>query len=93
MSCRELNRLIGTAMVEPDFRQALLGGWRAEALAAFDLTSEERAVLLGIEASNLQGFARALYNWISADNGAVPLPSSMVERYLREREALGAGSP
>lgn len=90
MSCRELNRLIGMAMVEPRFREALLGGRREEALDAFDLTPEEKAVLLGIQAPTLQDFAQALYGWMSAGNGALPFPVGTVERYLREREVIGA---
>ncbi len=90
MSCRELNRLIGTAMVEPRFREVLLGDRREEALGAFDLTPEEKAVLLSIQAPTLQGFAQALYHWMSARNGALPFPVGTVERYLREREVLGA---
>lgn len=88
MSRRELNRLIGTAMVETRFREVLLSDQREEALAAFDLTPEEKAILLNIQASTLQGFAQALYGWMSARNGALPFPVGAVERYLCEREAL-----
>ncbi len=90
MSYRELNRLIGMAMVDPRFRKALLDGRREEVLAAFDLTPEETAVLMGIQASNLQDFAQDLYGWMSAKNGALPFPVGVVEQYLREREATGA---
>jgi|YNPNPStandDraft_1061719.scaffolds.fasta_scaffold13180_3 hypothetical protein len=89
MSCRELNRLIGMAMVEPRFREALLGLRREEVLADFILTPEEKAALLAIQSPTLQGFAQALYHWMSTRNGAIPLPASMVERYLEQRAIAG----
>jgi len=76
-------------MVDPHFREALLGLRREEVLAEFTLTPEEKAVLLAIQSPTLQGFAQVLYNWMSTRNGAIPLPASTVERYLEQRTIAG----
>ncbi|MGC8873040.1 MAG: Os1348 family NHLP clan protein [Chloroflexia bacterium] len=64
MSRRALERLVGTALVDSTFRERLLNGGRREAIAAFDLTPEERAQVLSIRAEDLQEFARALNGWL-----------------------------
>ena len=69
MSMRELDRLTGTALAEPGFCEALLGDRRPEALTSFDLTAEERTMLLCIQARTLREFAQTLYGWMSERNG------------------------
>jgi hypothetical protein len=69
MSHRELDRLTGTALAEPDFCAALLSDGRPDALAGFDLTAEERTMLMRIQAHTLQEFAQTLYRWMSERNG------------------------
>jgi hypothetical protein len=69
MSLRELNRLVGTAMSDPRFCEALLGDGRGEKICTFDLTVEEQTVLLRIRASTLQEFAQGLYRWMN-DGGS-----------------------
>ena len=69
MSMRELDRLTGTALAEPAFCEALLGDRRPEALTSFDLTAEERTMLLCIRARTLREFAQTLYGWMSERNG------------------------
>jgi hypothetical protein len=70
MCLRELDRLIGTAMTDTRFCDAFLNSHRQEAIVAFDLTAEEQAVLLRIQARTLQEFAQALYQWMSAHEHA-----------------------
>jgi hypothetical protein len=74
MSLRELDRLTGTALAEPGFCEALLGDRRPEALGGFDLTAEERTMLMCIQARTLREFAQTLHRWMSERNGhQVPL--------------------
>jgi hypothetical protein len=70
MSTRVLEELIGTAVIDPRFREDLLNGKRREAIASFDLTPEEKAVLLGIDAQTLQEFARVLDRWLNEEDMA-----------------------
>jgi hypothetical protein len=60
MSHRALQRIVGTAVTDPEFCVDLLNGKRQAILAAFDLSAEERSILLEIEASSLQEFASCL---------------------------------
>ena len=60
MSHRALQRIIGTAVTDPEFCTDLLDGRRQTLLAAFDLSAEERNILLAIEAGSLQEFASRL---------------------------------
>jgi hypothetical protein len=61
-----LQEVIGMAIVDPDFRRSLLEK-PGRAVAEFDLTSEEAAALMSIQASSFQGFATQLHNWIERD--------------------------
>jgi hypothetical protein len=60
MSHRALQRVIGTAVTDPQFCTDLLDGKRRSILEPFDLTAEERHILLAIEAGSLQEFAARL---------------------------------
>ena len=64
MSVQQLNVLVGTAVVDPQFQEALLNGQRREMIAPFELTDEERGVVLSIQAENLQDFAQILHDWL-----------------------------
>lgn len=60
MSHQALQKIIGTAVTDPEFCTDLLDGKRQTVLAAFDLSTEEQGILLTIEASSLQEFASQL---------------------------------
>jgi len=61
-----LQTLLGTAMIDGQFCERLLNGYRQELLPKFQLTDEEHRFLLGIKADSLQGFAAAVDEWLSA---------------------------
>jgi hypothetical protein len=63
MSSHGIHEVIGTAIIDRAFCRALLEGDRETLLAAFDLSPEERRVLLDIQADSLQGFAQRVYDW------------------------------
>jgi hypothetical protein len=68
MSHRALQRIIGTAVTDPQFCVDLLDGKRRSILDAFDLTAEERRILLAIEANSLQEFAARLEERLESRN-------------------------
>ena len=61
MSTTSLQTLIGTVLIDREFCKEWLNGKRLTLLADFDLTDEERKVVLGIETNSIQGFAGGLY--------------------------------
>lgn len=64
MSYVALQVLVGTALTDPAFRDSLLNGQRPNILRRFDLTDEERGVLMRIEADTLREFAAQLDSWL-----------------------------
>jgi len=66
MSVTGLQSLIGTALIDPEFCKRLLSGKHPALLAEFDLTDEEREVVLAIETDSIQEFTVRLYEWLTA---------------------------
>lgn len=60
---RGLSEVIGTALVDDRFRQALLRNPQ-EAVAAFDLETDEVRALACIRAHTLEQFAEQLVSWL-----------------------------
>ncbi len=76
MQHKSLNQLLCAATVNGRFREMLLRD-PAQAIAAgyfdhsFCLTSEERDLVVGIQAGKLEDFAAQVYHWMSGNgNGA-----------------------
>ncbi len=61
-----LQHIVGAAIVDAKFRQALLSR-SAAALSGFPLTFEEREAISAIRADSMQDFAQELPGWISRD--------------------------
>lgn len=57
---RNIDALIWRAFTDTGFRKGLLNGSRPELVDALELTAEERAAVLAVEADSLEGFAGAL---------------------------------
>ncbi len=55
-----LEDVVGSAIIDRDFRVGLLNGKRARLLSQFDLSPEEHQVLMDIRAESLESFARQL---------------------------------
>jgi hypothetical protein len=72
MKHQGLNQLLCAATVNGRFRETLLRN-PAQALAAgyldhtFSLTQEERDLVVGIQAHQLEDFAAQIYHWISGN--------------------------
>jgi hypothetical protein len=56
----ELNRLLGTAMLDSDFLRRVLSAERAVALQGFKLSPEERSTILASQACTLTELSREL---------------------------------
>ncbi len=74
MSQMTLQTLVGTALIDREFRHDFLNGRRPTLLTRFDLTEEEREVVLGIEAESLQEFAAQLCKWLKAEESFISYP-------------------
>ncbi len=64
MSAAAIDELVGWALIDERIREELLGPRRAEVLARYDLTEEERLWLLQVRANDLHSFAAAAARWI-----------------------------
>jgi hypothetical protein len=69
MCVKQLNILVGTAVINRGTREALLNGQRAEIIEDYALTNEEREFVLGIKAETVQEFAQALETWLDLQAG------------------------
>ena len=78
MSQMALQILVGTALTDPRFCHGLLNGSRHTLLAEFDLTDEEREVVLGVEAGSIQEFAAQLCEWLKAQESPMSHPPTAV---------------
>ncbi|HEX9016276.1 MAG TPA: Franean1_4349 family RiPP [Chloroflexota bacterium] len=70
-----LEKLIGTALVDGEFRSNLLDSPVAAA-TGFELTREEMEVLKSAHASTLEELADFIYSWISS----LPRPQRATQR-------------
>jgi hypothetical protein len=64
VSHEALQAIVGTALIDKEFRQAMLNGSRDRAIEQFELSPDEREVVMSIEAGTLEQFAWQLHNWI-----------------------------
>lgn len=60
MSKMKLNAIAAQALLDEDFKSALLNGKRRENLRAFELNEEEIQAIMSIEAMDLDQFIRRL---------------------------------
>jgi hypothetical protein len=91
MQHKSLNQLLCAATVNGRFRETLLCN-PAKALATgygehtFALTSEERELVLGIQAHRLEDFAAQVYGWLSTNgNGNGHKQAGRARRELTAR--------
>ncbi len=68
-----LEEVVGNAIIDREFLAGLLNGKRARLLSQFDLSPEERQVLMNIRAESLESFASQLYGWVQSQRGTRPL--------------------
>ena len=68
MSQQALQAIVGTAIIDREFRQTLLSS-SEKAVAGFDLTLEEFQAITAIQAKTFEEFAGELHQWIIRSNG------------------------
>ena len=66
MSLREMEWVIGQAIISDALRRGLLGHRRAELLKSFNFSEKEREFLLKIQADTFVEFAQAVTDYISS---------------------------
>lgn len=64
MAFEMLQAVVGTALIDSDFRRAILNGSRHSAIARFDLSYAETDAVMSIQAETLEQFAGQLDQWI-----------------------------
>ena len=91
MSQMALHTLVGTALTDSKFCHNLLNGRRRTLLTEFDLTNEEREVVLGVEAESIQAFAAQLCEWLNVQESLVShSPTAVSAPYPPLRSPVGA---
>jgi hypothetical protein len=63
MAYERLQAVVGTALIDSGFRRSLLAK-SYSALAEFNLSSEEVAAVMSVDADTLQEFAGQLHQWM-----------------------------
>ncbi|MCB9135747.1 MAG: hypothetical protein H6636_09990 [Anaerolineales bacterium] len=69
MSRFNLNAIATKALLDHKFQADILNGHRKERLNEFDLSDDEKRVVLSIEAKNVDQFVTRLGNWMYAIEG------------------------
>ncbi len=85
MAYESLQAVVGTAVIDTAFRNALLNGSRSRVISGFNLSREEVDAVMGIRADSLEQFAGQLHQWISRAEGSADSPSLALPMGLRAR--------
>jgi hypothetical protein len=70
-----LQAVIGTAVIDKEFRKALLNGSRQRVIQPFNLSREEFDAIMHVRANSLEQFAGQLDQWISRAQGRMEPPT------------------
>jgi hypothetical protein len=70
-----LQTVIGTAVVDSEFRKALLNGSRRYVIQRFNLSRDEFDAVMGVHADSLEQFAGQLDRWILRAQGKMEPPT------------------
>lgn len=88
MRTQSLQMLIGTALIDPGFRRALLNGSRRHVLQSYPFTGEEIERMMAIQADSLEQFAGELHRqFVAASEEPAPLP--LTRAYRARSEPIG----
>lgn len=74
MAYLALRRLIGAALVDRDLYHGLMNGQRSALMAEFDLTEEERQVVVSFEAGSPRDLADAAHTWLKEQTSPMSPP-------------------
>ena len=70
-----LQAVIGTAVIDTEFRKALLNGSRQRVIQPFNLSREEHDAVMRVHADSLEQFAGQLDQWILRAQGRMEPPT------------------
>lgn len=87
MSREQVEAVVGTAVVDREFRRLLLSA-PAKAVGGFDLTAEEIGAITNIRARTLQEFAQKLHRWLTRPQRGRQGGASTARRRRRLRLAV-----
>jgi hypothetical protein len=75
MAYEMLQAVIGAAVIDSEFRKALMNGSRRLVVENFDLTHEEVNAVMSIRADTLEQFAEQLDQWIMEQQNQIEPPT------------------
>jgi len=75
MSKLHINAIVTRALLDDEFKAAILNGQRKARLAAFDLTDKERETILSIKSHTLDQFVDQLEIWLENSDWRVKIPA------------------
>jgi hypothetical protein len=75
MQYEALQAMIGMAVIDQEFRKALLNGSRRYVIQRFPLTREEFETVMAVRADSLDQFAKQLDQWILQAQGKTEPPA------------------
>ncbi|MEW5717819.1 MAG: Os1348 family NHLP clan protein [Chloroflexota bacterium] len=75
MAHESLQAVIGTAVIDTEFRKALLNGSRQRVIQRFALSREEFDAVMRVRADSLEQFAGQLDQWILRAQGRAEPPA------------------
>jgi len=75
MPHESLQAVIGTAVVDSEFRKALLNGSRRYVIQRFNLSRDEFDAVMRVHADSLEQFAGQLDRWILRAQGKMEPPT------------------
>ena len=70
-----LQAVIGTAVIDTEFRKALLNGSRQHVIQRFNMSREEFDAVMHVRADSLEQFAWQLDQWIRHAQGKLEPPT------------------
>lgn len=81
MAHESLQAVIGTAVIDTEFRRALLNGSRRRVVQRFNLSHEEFDAVMDVRANSLEQFAGQLDRWIQHTQGQMEPPALVALPY------------
>ena len=76
MSKLHINALVTRALLDDEFKAAILNGQRKARLAAFDLTDTEREAILSMKTHDLDQFIGQIETWLKDSDWRVKVAAS-----------------
>ena len=64
MAAKSFQEIVGNALIDSDFRKALLNGSRRRILQTFDLTPDEFEALMAMRGDSLEQLASDMHTWL-----------------------------